>query len=163
MLFTSQSRSQFHISIAQSTDTDTHAAHNPWVNLFHFCLPHPSPNGQARIKSESRDAPKETPLANTAPFRRARTDHNQRGTAGARMSAGAIHHLPHGGGGCLFKLFGGDLGMPLLGISTRAIGIRRGGCVKSTPFRGSAVGSAPSEFGMRSHTCMPASRTCRKK
>ena len=52
------------------------------------------------------------------------------------MSAGAIHHFPHGGGGCLLNYLGGDFGMPLLGISTRAIGFRRGGCVKSTPFRG---------------------------
>ena len=59
-------------------------------NLFQFALfpPGPSPKGQqgqGRIKSEPRDAPTETPLASTAPFRRAWTDHT---TSAARRVRG---------------------------------------------------------------------------
>ena len=83
-----------------------------WLELCggarrHFLPSPPSPKGQDRIKSEPRDAPKEAPLTSIPPFRRARTDHNQRGTAGARRSG---HQWPMDhchcpmGGGCLFKL-----------------------------------------------------------
>ena len=102
-------RSHAHSSIFQSHNpptADTHAAHK-WANLFSLCPFPPSPKGQDRIKSEPRDAPKEAPLTSIPPFRRARTDHNQRGTAGARRSG---HQWPMDhchcpmGGGCLFKL-----------------------------------------------------------
>ena len=110
-----------------------------------FAFPTPAPTAKPALKV-SHETHRRRHLSPTQPpF----VGHGPTTTSAAWWMVGARvsgrHDCPMGGG-CLFKLLSAGFCMPLLGISTHAVGFRRGGCVKATPFRGSAVGSAPSEL-----------------